>query len=94
MTLDEESQRGQQAAGIVNDPLFIEAMTKLKNEVITLWSACPARDVDGREWLWQHYQVTLKFEQIFQEMINTGKMASQMKREQTLADRVLKAVGR
>jgi glutamate-ammonia-ligase adenylyltransferase len=52
-----------------------------------------ARDVEGREWLWQHYQVTLKFEQIFQELINTGKMATVMKREQTLSERILKAVG-
>ena len=93
MTLDEEIQRGGDAAVLIQNPLYVEAMSKLKKEVIEKWSECPARDVEGREWLWQHYQVTLKFEQIFQELINTGKMATVMKREQTLSERVLKAVG-
>jgi len=94
MTAFDEMQRGAQASAIVNDPLFVEAMARLKTEVIDKWAACPARDVEGREWLWQHYQVTCKFEQIFTEIINTGKMATQMEKERTLADKVLRAVGR
>tara|TARA_R110000868_G_scaffold51340_2_gene162946 strand:- start:28 stop:312 length:285 start_codon:yes stop_codon:yes gene_type:complete len=94
MTESEEMQRGAQARAITTDPLFIESLAKLKSEVIDKWAACPARDTEGREWLWQHYQVTLKFEQIFQEIINTGKMATQMQKERTLADKVLRAVGR
>ena len=93
MTPDQEMQRGAAAAYIVNDPIFVEAMARLKKEVIEKWSECPARDVEGREWLWQHYQVTLKFEQLFTEIINTGKMATQMERERTIGERILKAVG-
>lgn len=73
--VDDEASRGHRAAGIVNDPLFIESMKRLKQEVIDRWSAAPARDTDGREWLWQHYQVALKFEELLVELINTGKMA-------------------
>lgn len=93
MTPEQEMQRGAAAQYIVNDPIFAEAMTKLKTEVIGKWAACPARDVEGREWLWQHYQVTLKFEEILTEIINTGKMATQMERERTIGERILKAVG-
>lgn len=87
--VSDESQRGHAAQRILNDPIFKDAMAAVKQEVIDRWAAAPARDTEGREWLWQHYQVALKFEEVFSTMINTGKMAD-IEREQTATDKVRK----
>jgi len=73
--LEREEARGHQARAILNDPLFVESIARLKKEIIDKWAACPARDTEGREWLWQHYQVALKFEETITEVLNTGKLA-------------------
>lgn len=80
MTTDEEIARGNQARSILGDPLFVESMARLKTSIIDQWSAAPARDTEGREWLWQHYQVALKFEEMLSEVLNTGKLAIEQKR--------------
>lgn len=93
MDLNEEMQRGAEARQIIENPLVVECMTKLKEAVIGQWSACSARDTEAREWLWQHYQAILKFEEFFTEVLNTGKMATQMHKEKTVSERIMKVVG-
>jgi len=85
--LDREEARGHQARAIINDPLFVESIARLKKEIIDKWAACPARDTEGREWLWQHYQVALKFEETINEVLNTGKLALK-ERELSTVDKV------
>lgn len=92
MTPEEEIQRGEEAHRILNSAVFQDALAKLKQELIEKWSSAPSRDTEGREWLWQHYQVVLKFEENFQHIINTGKLARTVEREQTIADRVRRFV--
>ena len=93
MTREEELQRGAQAQSLLNDPIIRDALAAIKTQVIDQWAACPARDTEGREWLWRHYQVALKFEEALQEVINTGKLARAMEREQSVTDKIRKAVG-
>lgn len=88
-----EIARGHEAAAIINAPLFAESMARMKKEIVDKWAACPARDTEGREWLWQHYQVALKFEEALTEVLNTGKLAVR-EREMSLAERVKSAVRR
>lgn len=88
MTPEEEITRAEEAARITGSALWVESIAKLKQEVIDKWAACPARDTDGREWLWQHYQVALKFEELFTEVLNSGKLARQMVKERTIGDKV------
>ena len=38
---------------IIASPIFAESMKNMKQEIIDKWAACPARDTEGREWLWQ-----------------------------------------
>ena len=87
MDLDEKIARGNEARAILTNPVFQDSIDRMKKEIVEKWAACPARDTDGREWLWQHYQVALKFEETLVEVLNTGKVALQEK-ELSLADKV------
>ena len=84
---EDEIARMREAQQLVNAPIFVESMARLKKEIIDKWAACPARDTEGREWLWQHYQVALKFEETLEEVLNTGKLALK-ERELSAADKV------
>ncbi|MGH8743193.1 MAG: hypothetical protein ACREUY_02850 [Burkholderiales bacterium] len=84
---EQEIARSREAQQIMNTPIFVESMAKLKQGIIDLWAACPARDTPGREWLWQHYQVALRFEEELNTILNTGKLALK-EREMSLAERV------
>jgi len=84
---ESEIARGFQARAILEDQLFKDSMRRLKDEIIEKWAACPARDTAGREWLWQHYQVALKFEETLTTVLNTGKLALK-EREMSLAEKV------
>jgi len=84
---EQEIARAREAEQIINTPIYVEAMRNLKQGIIDKWAACPARDTDGREWLWQHYQVALKFEETLTEVLNTGKLALK-EREMSLAQKV------
>lgn len=85
--IDNEIARSREAEQIINTPIYVEAMAKMRQGIIDKWAACPARDTEGREWLWQHYQVALKFEEAFTEVLNTGKLALK-EREMSLAEKV------
>lgn len=73
--LEQEIARGREAQSIIEAPIFVESMTRMKQGIIDTWAACPARDTEGREWLWQQYQVAMKFEETLNEVLNTGKLA-------------------
>lgn len=90
---DAEIARSRQAQALISDPLFAETFKNLKQEIIDKWAACPARDTEGREWLWQHYQVALKFEETLTSALNTGKLALK-EREMSLVERAVSIVRR
>jgi len=75
MSLEDEATRGDQAAIILDNPAVKEALQAIKEEIISQWSETPARDTEGREWIWRHYKVFEKFEGILKGYIDTGKMA-------------------
>jgi hypothetical protein len=84
---EDEIARMREAQQIITTPIYVESMAKMKQGIIDKWAACPARDTEGREWLWQHYQVALKFEETLVEVLNTGKLALK-EREMSFMDKV------
>lgn len=90
---DQEIQRGAEARQVLTNPLFSESMRRMKEEIVEKWAACPARDTEGREWLWQHYQVALKFEEALTTVMNTGKLAIK-ERELSLIEKAVRIVRR
>ena len=72
--MNKDLLRAEDAKRITEDPLFKEAMDKVKKEVLDLWGAAGARDTEGREWLWLMYQATLRFENVFKTYLETGRL--------------------
>ena len=76
MTEIEEQTRGQRAAELLKNELLQQALDAIKAEVIAQWSACPARDKDGKEALWQLHKMAEKFEGTLRGYVETGKLAT------------------
>lgn len=94
MTPIEEQTRGQEAQMLLDSELLQEALTAIEAEVIAQWEKCPARDVEGKEALWQLYKTSKKFRAVLTGYVQTGKLASeQLKRfeEQGRLRRLFKA---
>lgn len=90
---EREIARGHEARAVLTSPIFAESFKTIRQEIIDKWAACPARDTEGREWLWQHYQVALKFEEALTTVLNTGKMAIK-ERELSLIEKAVRIVRR
>ena len=85
--LDENIARGNEAKALLANQLLRETLEMMKKEIVEKWAACPARDAEGKEWLWQFYQTTIKFEEKLAEVVNTGKLSFQEK-QMSLLDKV------
>ena len=79
----DDKVRAQYAGQILDNPVFKSACEVMKSEVIQLWADCPARDTEGREYLWQLYKNTLKFEGMFKAYVESGKLHVEPKQEQS-----------
>ena len=83
----DDKQRGEYAHQILANPVFKQACDVLKNEIIEKWSECPARDMEGKEYLWQLYRNTIKFENIFRGYVEAGKIQIQREQQEQSAQR-------
>ena len=71
-------------------------MTGIKAEIIKTWSATPARDSEGREWVWRHYKVAEQFENALRGYIESGKYEFQLrakKERESMTERVSNLFG-
>ena len=75
MTPEEAKLRGENAARLLGDRLFVEALDLIEKEIIEQWEAVPVRDVEGREFLWKYYKTAKKFRGILQGVVESGKVA-------------------
>jgi hypothetical protein len=77
MELNDEMHRGHKAAELLENTLLQEALKAIEGEVVEQWAACPARDKDGKEALWQLMKTAQKFRHILTGYVETGKLASE-----------------
>ena len=76
-----EIDRGRTALSLTESELLSEALEAIDKEVMEQWIACPARDKEGKEALWQLIKTSRKFRSILTGYIDTGKLAAeQLKR--------------
>lgn len=73
--LDQQT-RGQYALQLLENELLNEALDAIEKEVLDQWVACPARDKEGKEALWQLIKTSRKFREILTGYVNTGKLAT------------------
>jgi hypothetical protein len=76
LKLKQEQERGWKAQELIDNELLSTALTAIEDEVIKQWEACPARDAEGKEALWQLYKTSKKFRSLLFGYIQTGKMAA------------------
>ncbi len=71
-----QQTRGQLSQSLLENELLSEALDAIDKEVMEQWIACPARDHEGKEALWQLIKTSRKFRSILEGYIETGKLAS------------------
>lgn len=71
-----QQTRGQLSQSLLENELLNEALEAIEKEVMEQWIACPARDHEGKEALWQLIKTSRKFRSILEGYIETGKLAS------------------
>ena len=85
----DDKTRAQYAHQILENPVFKQAIEVLEKEIVTAWEACPARDAEGKEYMWQLYRNTKKFHNIFVGYVEAGKLQLEReKQEQSALQRV------
>lgn len=73
MTENQIAQLGIEAARVLDNPAFKQAMTTLKSSVIAQWIDCPVRDKEGQLLLLQLAKLSDKFNGILVGMLENGK---------------------
>jgi len=80
MTPHEEIDRARRASELLENELLSAALDAIESEVVEQWAACPARDAEGKEALWQLMKTSHKFRAILRGYIDTGKLATEQLR--------------
>ena len=93
MTGQEELERGQQAADVLANPMYQEAMERLITEATARWQK--EKDADARDWLWMLVQAGQRVNKVLEETMQTGKLRSkQIEMEQGRLARIGKTLKR
>ena len=78
---------------LLDSEVLKEALAAIEGAVIEQWEACPARDAEGKEALWQLYKTSKKFRGLLLGYVETGKLAAdriRLQKERGLMGRVLR----
>lgn len=70
-----QAQRGIEAAQVLDNEAFKDAMHALTSQIVQQWKDCPVRDREGQLLLLQLVKLADKFDGILRGMIETGKLA-------------------
>jgi hypothetical protein len=76
MDLQQQTDRGAEAAILLENRLLQDALNAIEKEVFDQWMQCPARDKEGKEALWQLAKTAQKFRGVLTGYIETGKLAT------------------
>ncbi len=76
MDKEKEIQRGQQAKRILEDPIFVEALQKVSQELDQEWINSPIRDTEGREKIYMMRKMLGVLHVQLQSVMETGKLAT------------------
>jgi hypothetical protein len=76
MEYQDDIDRGRKATELLENELLKEAMAAMEAEIAAQWLACPIRDKDGKEALWQLAKTMEKFKAILTGYVESGKLAT------------------
>ena len=72
----EEVKRGEQAAVVLDNPLFKEAMSKVKENIVNTMATSPLGDEKTHNRLVIALQLLNQIEKQLTDVMNTGKLAT------------------
>jgi hypothetical protein len=72
----EEVKRGEQASVVLDNPLFKEAMAKVKENIVNTMATSPLGDEKTHNRLVIALQLLNQIEKQLTDVMNTGKLAS------------------
>lgn len=70
-----EVQRGEEAAQVLDNPAFQDAMDDLKRSAVDHWRECSLADAEAQRLALMLMKVTEKFESLLRGRIEKGKFA-------------------
>ena len=76
MDKEKEIKRGHEAKRILEDPIFVEAIQKVSQELDQEWINSPIRDTEGREKIYMMRKMLGVLHVQLQSVMETGKLAS------------------
>ena len=76
MDKEKEIQRGHRAKQILEDPIFVEALQKVSQELDQEWINSPIRDTEGREKIYMMRKMLGVLHVQLQSVMETGKLAT------------------
>ena len=76
MDKEKEIKRGHEAKRILEDPIFVEAIQKVSQELDLEWINSPIRDTEGREKIYMMRKMLGVLHVQLQSVMETGKLAS------------------
>jgi len=95
MTPEEALRRANRAGQLFNDPMTQETLNLMEKDIYEAWIACPVRDNDGRERLWEMAVATRKFRDLLRGTMESGKMAADdIRRKQSAAEKLKERASR
>jgi hypothetical protein len=92
LNLEAEIDRGAKAETLLKNETYREAVGKVRQGILDLWSNSPIRDVEGQTYLRLQLKALDDIEKNIQHVANTGKLAMrQREHERTMAERAREA---
>ena len=70
---NEEVKKGNEALKLVNNPLFIEALTMIKGDLYSKFM--DSKDSSERDEIWRQVKTVDQFENKFRVYVDSGKLA-------------------
>lgn len=85
---------GDLARQVLDNEAFSAAFADIKQELTDQWQNSPARDLEGREKLYQLLKLTDKLEATLRKSLSDGTMArAQLQHERSLLQRAKESIG-
>lgn len=75
MSLEKDSEKGLEAQHLLNNPVYIEAVTALRTTLHMAWENAPIRDVEGQHELKLMLKLLNDLEANIKRVVNDGKIA-------------------
>lgn len=72
MSATEELERGQLAADVLGNRVYVESMAQLQQEILSKWQT--EKSQPDREWLWAMMQAAKRLDKVLAEVMQTGQL--------------------